>query len=109
MEPQSTIAQDRVGALINGRYELQRLVGAGGMGAVYEARNTWTGRRVAIKVLHPEFAQNEEVLARFFREAQAATRIAHPSIVEVLDLGQDGADGVYYLSLIHISEPTRPY
>jgi len=97
MEPQSTIAQDRVGALLNGRYELLRLVGAGGMGAVYEARNTWTGRRVAIKVLHPEFAQNEEVLARFFREAQAATRIAHPSIVEVLDLGQDGVDGVYYI------------
>jgi len=97
MEPQSTIAQDRVGALLNGRYELLRLVGAGGMGAVYEARNTWTGRRVAIKVLHPAFAQNEEVLARFFREAQAATRIAHPSIVEVLDLGQDGVDGVYYI------------
>jgi len=97
MEPQSTIAQHRVGTLLGGKYELQRLVGAGGMGAVYESRNAWTGRRVAIKVLHPEFAQKQEVLARFFREAQAATRIAHPNIVEVLDLGQDPVDGAFYI------------
>jgi serine/threonine protein kinase len=97
MEPQSTIAQHRVGTLLGGKYELQRLVGAGGMGAVYESRNSWTGRRVAIKVLHPEFARKQEVLARFFREAQAATRIAHPNIVDVLDLGQDPADGAFYI------------
>ncbi len=97
MEPQSTIAQHRVGTLLGGKYELLRLVGAGGMGAVYESRNSWTGRRVAIKVLHPEFARKQEVLARFFREAQAATRIAHPNIVEVLDLGQDPADGAFYI------------
>jgi serine/threonine-protein kinase len=97
MEPQSTIAQHRVGTLLGGKYELLRLVGAGGMGAVYESRNAWTGRRVAIKVLHPEFARKQEVLARFFREAQAATRIAHPNIVEVFDLGQDPADGAFYI------------
>ena len=97
MDAQSTIVEARVGTLLGGKYELQRLVGVGGMGAVYESRNAWTGRRVALKVLHPEFAQKHEVLARFFQEAQAATRIAHPNIVEVLDLGQDPADGAFYI------------
>jgi serine/threonine-protein kinase len=97
MKPDTTSAEDRVGTLLGGKYELRRVVGVGGMGAVYEARNAWTGRRVAIKVLHPELARRKEVLARFIQEAQAATRIAHPGVVEVLDLGQDVGDGAFYL------------
>ena len=71
-----------------GKYRLVRLIGQGGMGEVYEAENTWTTRRVAAKVLRGEYARDTELVERFLREARAATRIAHPTIVEVLDMGQ---------------------
>lgn len=58
------------------------------MGAVFEAVQQPIGRRVAIKVLHPEFAHDREVLKRFFNEARAANLISHPSIVQVSDYGQ---------------------
>ena len=58
------------------------------MGAVYEAVQQPIGRRVAIKVLHPEYAHDREVLKRFFNEARAANLISHPSIVQVSDYGQ---------------------
>ncbi len=97
MDAEHTAAQSRVGTTLGQKYELQRLVGVGGMGAVYESRNAWTGRRVAIKVLHPEFAKKPGVLGRFVQEAQVATRVVHPNIVEVLDLGQGEGDGAFYI------------
>ncbi len=93
MDTATTDADARVGSLLGGKYQLVRLIGTGGMGAVYEALNTWTDRRVAIKVLHAEFAKRKEVTQRFMQEAKAATRIAHPNIVDVLDLGEDPSDG----------------
>src|SRR5690606_25948458 len=75
------------GDLIDGKYQLVRLIGEGGMGAVYEGVNTRIHRRVAIKVLHAGVAQNAEAVQRFEREAQAAGRIGSEHIVEVLDLG----------------------
>ncbi len=71
-----------------GNYQVLQLIGAGGMGAVFEAVQQPIGRRVAIKVLHPEFAHDREVLKRFFNEARAANLISHPSIVQVSDYGQ---------------------
>lgn len=76
-----------LGAVIDGKYEIVRLLGEGGMGAVYEGNNTRIHRRVAIKVLHGSAAINEEAVTRFEREAQAAGRIGSEHIVEVLDLG----------------------
>ncbi|MGC4094413.1 MAG: serine/threonine-protein kinase [Polyangiaceae bacterium] len=75
------------GDLIDDKYRIVRLLGEGGMGAVYEGENTRISRRVAIKVLHAEVAGNADAVARFEREAQAAGRIGSEHIVEVLDLG----------------------
>jgi hypothetical protein len=75
------------GDVIDGKYRIIRLIGEGGMGAVYEGDNMRIHRRVAIKVLHAGIAQTGEAVARFEREAQAAGRIGSEHIVEVLDLG----------------------
>lgn len=76
------------GDLVDGKYRIVRLLGEGGMGAVYEGENTRIHRRVAIKVLHAGVAASADAVARFEREAQAAGRIGSEHIVEVLDLGQ---------------------
>jgi serine/threonine-protein kinase len=75
------------GDLIDDKYRIVRLIGEGGMGAVYEGENNRIHRRVAIKVLHATVAGMADVVARFEREAQAAGRIGSEHIVEVLDLG----------------------
>jgi hypothetical protein len=75
------------GDIIDGKYRIVRLIGEGGMGAVYEGENVRIHRRVAIKVLHAGVAESGEAVARFEREAQAAGRIGSEHIVEVLDLG----------------------
>ncbi|MEI8258394.1 MAG: protein kinase, partial [Deltaproteobacteria bacterium] len=84
--------------VLAGKYEIVRLVGAGGMGAVYEARHRFTQRRVAIKMLHSHVAGSSEVAARFLQEAQAPSSIRHPGIVEVLDAGVE-SDGELYIAL----------
>ncbi len=75
------------GEIIDDKYRIVRLLGEGGMGAVYEGENTRIHRRVAIKVLHASVAGMADAVARFEREAQAAGRIGSDHIVEVLDLG----------------------
>lgn len=76
-----------IGDVLDGKYKIVRLLGEGGMGAVFEGENTRIHRKVAIKVLHGEVASNEEAMTRFEREAQAAGRIGSEHIVEVLDMG----------------------
>ncbi|HVU05179.1 MAG TPA: protein kinase [Polyangiaceae bacterium] len=75
------------GDVIDGKYRIIRLIGEGGMGAVYEGENIRIHRTVAIKVLHAGVAENQDAVQRFEREAQAAGRIGSEHIVEVLDLG----------------------
>ncbi len=75
------------GQIIDSKYRIAKLIGEGGMGAVFEGENTLIHRRVAIKVLHASATGNETVLKRFEREAQAAGRIGSDHILEVLDLG----------------------
>src|SRR5262245_36392337 len=70
-----------------GPYEITGLLGAGGMGEVYRARDSRLGRDVAIKVLPPQFAFEPERLARFEQEARAAAALNHPNILAVLDIG----------------------
>src|SRR5215472_2586090 len=73
-----------------GKYEIRRLLGAGGMGAVYEAAHVDIGKRVAIKVLGPEMEAMPGARARFLREAQLTSKISHPNIVDVTDMGDEG-------------------
>jgi eukaryotic-like serine/threonine-protein kinase len=83
--------------VIAGRYEVRRVIGRGGMGVVYEAENTWTHRRVAVKVLDPARTSDPVQVERFMREARAASALRHPNVVDVLDMGQDPADGSLYI------------
>lgn len=79
-----------VGRQIAGRYHLVRLLGDGGMGAVYKAADQVLRRFVAIKLLHPAVAENPASVQRFEREARAAAAIGHPNIIEILDFGREG-------------------
>jgi serine/threonine-protein kinase len=90
-----------VGQVLEGKYRIKRLIGEGGMGAVFEGENMRIERRVAIKVVHAGFASNAGVIARFQREAQAAGRIGNDHILEVLDLGAL-PDGSQYMVLEYL-------
>jgi serine/threonine-protein kinase len=94
----TTAPDPLLGALLGGRYRVNRLVAEGGMGAIYEAENTAIGKRVAVKVLHAHYARDQEIVARFRREAFAATAIGHEHIIDVLDLGL-ADDGSVYMVL----------
>lgn len=83
------------GEVIDGKYQILRLLGTGGMGAVYEGENVRIKRRVAIKVLHASVSSAADNVARFEREAQAAGRIGSEHICEVLDLGVLADDSRY--------------
>src|SRR5581483_6542016 len=76
------------GELIQSRYRLVKLLGAGASGSVWAARNELIDRDVALKVMRPEVAEDAVSLQRFFNEAKASGRVRSPSIVEILDLGQ---------------------
>src|SRR5436189_2465832 len=78
------------GTIINERYRVGRLLGEGGMGAVYEGEHTGVGRKVAIKVLHAAYAKSKEIVERFEREARAAAAIGHDNIIDVIDFGRHG-------------------
>ena len=75
------------GEIVDGKYRIVRLLGQGGMGAVYQGENVRIGKPVAIKVMHASLAREAELVARFEREAKAAARIGSSHIVDVLDLG----------------------
>ena len=78
------------GRVIAQRYQILDTIGKGGMAIVYRAIDNRTGHSVAIKVLRPEFSQDEEFLSRFQREAEAASKVSHHNIVNLLDVGMDG-------------------
>lgn len=75
------------------------MLGAGGMGEVYEAEHLALQRKVALKVLHPHFTHNPNTLARFKREAQAAASIGHPGIVDTFDLDEDEETGETFIAM----------
>jgi predicted Ser/Thr protein kinase len=79
-----------VGDLIADRYELEELVGSGGMSSVFRARDRLLDRHVALKVLHAQYAGDEEYVERFRHEARAVAQLSHPHIVTVIDRGVDG-------------------
>ncbi len=76
-----------VGAVLRERYEVRRLVGEGGMGAVFEAFDTLLEKRVAVKVLRSEHAGNAQLVARFELEAKIANAFQHPNVATTFDVG----------------------
>ena len=94
-----------VGKALDGQYQIEDLLGKGGMGAVYRARHVLLGDRVAIKVLPPEMRSNTEWLRRFQREGQAARRFRHPNAVTVYDL-RTSSDGTIYLVMEYVEGNT---
>ena len=87
-----------------GPYEVDRQIGAGGMGEVYRARDTRLDRTVAIKVLPTEVAGDPELRARFEREARAVAALDHPHICGIYDVGS--VDGTHYLVMPHLEGET---
>ena len=87
--------------VLNGRYELHRRLGRGGMAEVFLARDQLLDRPVAVKVLFPEFATDPSFVERFRREAQSAANLNHPNVVGVYDWGQ--ADGTYFIVMEYVA------
>lgn len=95
-EPCGEISDQRVGTLLEGKYQISRILGEGGMGKVYEGQHQDIGRRVAIKFLLPEFASKPEIVRRFVNEARTAGGLEHENIAAVHDFGRT-PDGACYL------------
>ena len=89
-------SQQLVGAVLNGRWRLLKLLGEGGMGAVFEADSMRGEGKRAIKLLHPEFSKEEQILQRFFAEAQTSQSLQHPNIARTFESGR-AEDGTPYL------------
>src|SRR5919202_4422118 len=93
-----------IGEVLDGKYRLERLLGQGGMGAVYLATHLGTERPVALKLIAPQFMRNAEFVERFKREARAAGRLRHPNVVDVTDFGfaETGGERVAYLVMEYL-------
>ena len=92
------------GTLFAGRYRIARKLGGGGMADVYLAEDQELGRRVAIKMLHARYANDEQFVERFRREATHAAGLSHPNIVSIFDRGE--ADGSYYIVMEYVEGKT---
>lgn len=92
------------GHILNDRYEINEIIGGGGMANVYLARDTILNRNVAIKVLRLEYANDDEFIARFRREAHSATSLSHPNIVNIYDVGEE--ENIYYMVMEHVDGMT---
>ena len=92
------------GQKINDRYEIIKSIGEGGMANVYLAQDTILDRKVAIKVLRGDLANDEKFIRRFQREALSASSLSHPNIVEMYDVGED--NGSHYIVMEYIEGKT---
>jgi beta-lactam-binding protein with PASTA domain len=88
------------GTIIDGRYRVSARLGSGGMADVYLAQDTLLGRQVALKLLHHRFAEDQEFVERFRREASSAAGLSHPNVVAVFDRGE--WDGTYYIAMEYL-------
>jgi serine/threonine protein kinase len=102
---------DLTGEVIDGRYQLTRIVASGGMATIYAALDLRLDRQVAVKVMHPHLAQDEQFVMRFIREAKAAASLSHPNIVSVLDQGwnQGGVPCVFIVMELVEGATLRDY
>ena len=92
-----------VGRVLDGRYRVESRLARGGMATVYEALDTRLDRPVALKVMHPGLADDEEFVSRFIREAKSAARLSHPNVVAVFDQGAD--QGHVFLAMEYVARP----
>ena len=92
------------GTLFAGRYRIARKLGGGGMADVYLAEDQELGRRVAVKMLHARYANDEQFVERFRREATHAAGLSHPNIVSIFDRGE--SDGSYYIVMEYVEGRT---
>ncbi|RBP95194.1 serine/threonine-protein kinase [Cytobacillus firmus] len=92
------------GRRLSGRYKILDMIGGGGMANVYLAHDMILDRDVAVKVLRMDFAEDEEFIRRFHREAQSATSLAHPNIVSIYDVGEE--DSIYYIVMEYVDGQT---
>ncbi len=92
---------DLIGRVIENRYRLLRKIGEGGMGTIYAGEHVEIRKGVAIKILHPVYSKQQNLVERFRREARAASRIGHPNIIDVTDFGTT-EDGCAYFVMEHL-------
>jgi eukaryotic-like serine/threonine-protein kinase len=88
------------GTLLGGRYEILHVLGEGGMGAVYQARDRELDRLIALKVIRPELAGNPAILQRFKQELILARHVTHRNVVRIYDLGE--ADGIKFITMEYV-------
>ncbi|MDR3085685.1 MAG: Stk1 family PASTA domain-containing Ser/Thr kinase [Christensenellaceae bacterium] len=88
------------GKTLNNRYLVGELIGSGGMAIVYKGHDAHTGKTVAIKMLRPEFNEDEEFMERFIREAQVAASLNHENLIDIFDVSEQ--DGIYYIVMEYI-------
>src|SRR5512133_380635 len=93
-----------VGTILGERYQIEELLGQGGMSAVYRANDMNLQRPVAIKLIHPHLTHNAEFVRRFETEATAIAKLRHPNIVQVYDLNHGG--DLYYMVLEYVAGET---
>src|SRR2546421_7423351 len=86
--------------IIDGRYRVITRIGSGGMADVYLAEDSLLGRHVALKLLHHHFAEDQEFVERFKREASSAAALSHPNIVGIFDRGE--WQGTYYIAMEYV-------
>src|SRR3954470_17111480 len=88
----ATAVDPLVGRLLDWRYRIESKIARGGMATVYVGRDTNLDRLIAVKVMHPHLAQDDDFVRRFIGEAKAAAALSHPNVVAVYDQGADGAN-----------------
>ncbi len=92
-EELAAAAASRVGTVVGKRYRVDRLLGVGGMGAVFAATHLALGKTYALKILHDVYGRDPDIIDRFMREARAATQTGHPNIIDVVDIGTIEGEG----------------
>ncbi|MGH3096291.1 MAG: Stk1 family PASTA domain-containing Ser/Thr kinase [Streptosporangiales bacterium] len=100
----TTLSDPLVGRVLDGRYHVEARLARGGMATVYTARDTRLDRTVAVKVMHPNYAEDEAFVARFIREARSAALLSHPNVVAVYDQGDD--EGIAFLAMEYVAGRT---
>jgi serine/threonine-protein kinase len=98
------LADPLLGTTVDGRYEVEQLLGQGGMGHVYEVRHVVLDRRFAMKVLRRDLARDDEVASRFLREAKATATVRHPNVVAITDFGRLADGAPYFVMELLVGE-----
>ena len=99
---------DLTGELIDGRYKLLSLIAAGGMASIYKATDNRLDRHVAVKIMHPHLANDEEFVNRFIREAKATAALSHPNIVSIQDQGwNEGGTPAVFIVMEYIESELK--